>query len=349
MCAPVLIALGVAAAGASIYGAVQQGNAAKQSARAIAEQNAATMEAQNKGFTQRLAATGAQTDAQTEAQRNMLLDETNISNTMRDRQGTALTVQQDILGAMNKEEGGYADAGKQAANLLLDQTDAGHLAQSQTDWQTQAASLLDASSVPALSGATEPGGTGDDPYTKAALARRAAEAATNIRSYGAKAARVSSYAAPLDLLQNETINSATGIMPAQQASKLLVASAPTILEPAQTAWGQAKDFGQASLAAANQAGQGALGLADLQYKNSTDIANLGQANATVTADNIAKQRQADAAWKASMGGVISGIGNLGMQALGYYGKLPGFLDMNKTAVNLPNGPVGDFNLDRKFA
>lgn len=320
MCSPTL-AVAAIGAGLSAYGTSQSASAQKQASNAIAQQNYETQAAQNEGFTSRLAATGAQTEAQKAAYQATLGNETDIANAMRARQAGAFQQQQDILDTANKAQEGFRGAGYANADDLMGKTSGANLNQAQTDWQTQAGSLLDAN-MPQFA---QTGGTGDDPYVNASLARRAAEAASNIRGYGAKTAKLGSYAAPLNTVGNAITDSQTGIMPAEMASKLLSSSAPVLLAPAETAWGNAGKYGEAAIGATQQSGQMAQNIANLQYQDSTDLANLKQSDRTVTASNISEQAQADAAFKAQMGKLISGIGNLGLQGAGYYGKLPSWL------------------------
>ena len=322
MCDPVTLGVMAVSAGVSAYGANQSANAQKKAANAVADQNVATQAAQAQGFADRMKATSAQTEAQKSAFQSTLGDETNIADAMRASQRGALKQQQDTLGALNTQEEGLRGAGYAAADDLMGRTSGANMGQSQTDWQDQARTLLDASGVPAF-GTSEQ--TANDPEVNAALARRAAEAATNIRGYGAKASKLASYTAPLQLVQNAVQDTATGIMPAQVASKLLQSSSPVLLAPAETAWGNAQNYGSAAMSAAQQSGQAAQNIAGLQYQDSTDIANLNQSNRTVTAANIAEQAKADAAYQEAMGGVISNIGNMGLQGAGYYGTVPSFL------------------------
>jgi len=333
MCDPVSIGVGLAVAGAgtSLYGMNQTANAQKAGANAIKEQNISDQIAQTKGFNQRLDATNAQTQAQKEAWQGTLTGQQQVADAMREGQSGAISRQQDVLGAVNDQEGALHETGMRYGNDLLDATSGANLGQAQTDWQHEAAHLLDTN----MPGGGD-SGTEDD-YTNAALTRRAAEAASNIRQYGSRAAKVASYRSPLDLIQNANTETATGIMPAAAASKLLQSSAPVMLAPSEQQWTNVTQAGQAGMSAVQQQGQTAQNIAGLQYANSTDIANLNQSNATVTADNISKQAQANAAYKAAMGNVISGIGNLGLQGAGYYGKLPGFLDMNKAPTFVDPG------------
>lgn len=320
MCSPTL-AVAAIGAGLSGYGMFQNARAQKDAANAIAQQNRETMAAQNEGFTSRLAATAAQTEAQKAAYQATLGNERDIANAMRARQQGAFQQQQSILDTANKAQEGFRGAGYANADALMGQTSGANLGQAQTDWQNQGASLLDAN-MPAFA---QTGGTGDDPYVNQSLARRAAEAAANIRGYGAKTAKLGSYGAPFNTIGNAITESQTGIMPADMASKLLSSSAPVLLAPAETAWTNAGRYGEAAIGAAQQSGQMAQNIANLQYQNSTDLANLKQSDRDVTAANISEQAQADAKFKAAMGNVISGIGNLGLQGAGFYGKLPSWL------------------------
>src|ERR1700749_3210164 len=98
MCDPLTIGLGVASAATSAYGSVQSANAQKKAANAVADQNAATQAAQKEGFPQRLAATGAQTEAQKQAFQSTLSNEQQIADAMRGSQRGAIQQQQDTLG-----------------------------------------------------------------------------------------------------------------------------------------------------------------------------------------------------------------------------------------------------------
>ena len=255
-----------------------------------------------------------------------------IADAMRGGQTSAIEGQQDLLAGMNAEEGGYRDQGYANADDLMGKTSGENLAGAQSDWNSQAAHLLDANYP--VSGDS---GTSDG-VTNAALSRRAAEAATNIRAYGSKASQVGSYAAPLRTIQNAVTDSQTGIMPSAMASKLLQNSQPVLMSPSQTAWGNAGKYGEAAMGAAAAAGQSAQNIAGLQYQDSTDIANLTQADKATTAANIAEQAKADAAYKASMGQVFSSLGNLGLQGAGYYGKLPSFLQTGTPAFDMSQIP-----------
>ena len=327
MVLPLAIALGLGGAGLglSIFGASKSAKAAKAAAEAIARENEEKTRAQNQGFTARMAATDAQTTGEVAAQTGMLEDKGRIAEAMRTSQRGALEGREKVLGGLNAQQEYLRSIGFASADQLMDRTSGANLAQSQQDWQDQAATLLDASNLAPLSGADQPGGTGDDPYTKAALKRRAAESAATIRKFGSLAAKVNSYAAPMNLVGNAVQESQTGIMPAQVASKLFQDSAPTLLAPSEVAWDNAGRFGEASMDVADQRGTNALGIAGLQYKNSTDIADLVQANRTTTAGNVSAQAQADAAYKAAIAGIYSGIGSTLMQGAGQYGPLPGFL------------------------
>jgi hypothetical protein len=111
----------------------------------------------------------------------------------------------------------------------------------------------------------------------------------------------------------------------QVADKLLSSGTPIRLLPTQLAYRNAGDFGQAETSAIQSNTQGQLQLAGLDYGNTTGAANLGQQNANVAAANTAAQAKQDALWGQQMGGILSGLGNLGMYGAGYYGGGPEWL------------------------
>jgi len=339
MCDPVVTPiLAAVSLGTSIYGGVQQANAQRSAANAIAQQNAADIAAQNQGFTQRMEATQAQTQAQQQAFQQTIANRAQIADTMRQQQQGAFQANQSVLGAENTQQEALRAVGDQAAQNLLSQTSAPQLAQSQSDYQTQAANMLGNANVPALT-AQGPSSGVNDPATNAALARRTAEAAANIRQYGATAAKVGSYNAPLNLIGNAITNTQTGIMPAAAASQLLQSGSNLRLAPSQLLWTQAGQYGNAADLAAQSSGQNALQLASLKYNNATQLADLQQSDTERAAQNAANQAAANAAYQQQMGQVISGIGNIGSYATGRYGTLPGFLDKypNTTTPPLPAG------------
>jgi hypothetical protein len=329
MCDPVTATLAVAGGAMGLYGASQQASAQKKAANAIAEQNQADIAAQTQGYAQRLADTKVQTEAQKAAWNTTMGNVNQIADTMRTTQNSALDAQASVNDAANQQEAGYRAQGQQAAGDLLDTTSAGNMQQAQMDWESNVRDLL----TPYMPQGSTAVGTGDDPEVAAAVARRTAQAATNIRQWGADNAKVGSYVAPMTLVQNAITNAKTGIMPAQIASDLLQSSYPVLENPARQSWSDAGTYGAAATAAAQQAGQNALDVAGLRFQNDQGLANLQQANTEQAAANKASQATADAQFQAQMGALISGIGNLGLQGAGYYGKLPGFLTKTPVAIS----------------
>src|SRR5215472_10378917 len=165
MCDPVVTPiLAAVSLGTSIYGGVQQANAQRSAANAIAQQNAADIAAQNQGFTQRMEATQAQTQAQQQAFQQTIANRAQIADTMRQQQQGAFQANQSVLGAENTQQEALRAVGDQAAQNLLSQTSAPQLAQSQSDYQTQAANMLGNANVPALT-AQGPSSGVNDPAT----------------------------------------------------------------------------------------------------------------------------------------------------------------------------------------
>jgi hypothetical protein len=239
----------------------------------------------------------------------------------------ALKSYQDVLNTENTQAEKLRASGDQQAQQLLAQTNAASLAKAQQDQQTQAQTLLAANMPPAPAGpqATDPsGGTNavaNDPTHQAAGARRTAEAATNIRDYGSKIGALSAYDAPTNAINLAVSANKTGIMPAQTADYLLRSGSGARLLPSQVAYQAATGEGQTQLGLIGSRGQNALDAAGLSYGNAVDIANLGQSDATTLAANKAAQAKQDAAYQQSLGGIVSGIGNLGLYGAAYYGGL----------------------------
>jgi hypothetical protein len=328
MCEPISagIAAGVGAL-ASVYGAVQASNAQSKAASAIREQNQATSTAQQDAFNQRLQAGLAQTAGQTSAMEQTFQDQQAAGRQAGQTQMTALKSYQDVLNTENTQAENLRQTGDQQAQTLLAQTNAAALAKAQQDRQTQAQTLLAANMPPAPAGPqpTDPsGGTNavaNDPASRAAGARRTAEAATNIRDYGSKIGTLSAYDAPANAINLAVSANKTGIMPAETADYLLRSGSAARLLPSQVAYGAATGEGQTQLGLIASRGQNALDAAGLSYGNATDIANLGQSDATTLAANKAAQAKQDAAYQQSLGGIVSGVGNLGLYGAAYYGGL----------------------------
>jgi len=331
MCEPIsvgtAISLGAAAlgAGASVYGAVQSSNAQKQAANAISQQNLATSQAQQQAFNQRMQASLAQTAGQTAAMEQTFQDQQAAARQTGQAQMGALKSYQDVLDTENTQADRLRQTGDKAAQDLLQRTNAQALATSEQQRRDQAASLLAANmpAAPAGPEATDPsGGTNavaNDAVSRAASARRTAEAATNIRDYGAKIGKLSAYDAPVQDVNLAIADNKTGIMPAQTAEYLLRSGSNTRLLPSQVAYQAATGEGQTQLDLIASRGQNALDAAGLSYGNAIDIANLGQSDANTLAANKAAQEKQDAAYRQSLGGIVSGIGNLGLYGAGYFG------------------------------
>jgi hypothetical protein len=347
MCEPIsvgtAISLGAAAlgAGASVYGAVQSSNAQKQAANAISAQNLATSQAQQQAFNQRMQASLAQTAGQTAAMQQTFQDQQAAARQTGQAQMGALKSYQDVLDTENTQADRLRQTGDTAAQDLLQRTNAQALATSEQQRRDQAASLLAANmpAAPAGPEASDPsGGTnavGNDAVARAASARRTAEAATNIRDYGAKIGKLSGYDAPVQDVNLAVQANKTGIMPAQTADYLLRSGSAARLLPSQVAYGAATGEGQTQLALIGSRGQNALDAAGLSYGNAIDIANLGQSDATTLAANKAAQAKQDAAYQQSLGGIVSGIGNLGLYGAAYYGGLGKSLLPGSTPAPVP--------------
>jgi hypothetical protein len=319
------IAAGVSAAtaiGGTVMSAQSQSNAAK----AIAQQNQAMQTAQSQAFTQRMQAQQQQTDAQTAAMQQTMGNRDAAATLMRQNQAAALTRQSDIVNAQNTQAETLRRTGDQAAQDLLSRTAAPVLDASQTGAQVQNAALL-SPNLPQGPGPTDPAG---DPMVSAASNRRLAEAATNIRDYGSKLGRVASYQQPLADIGQAIAANKVGIMPAQTAEALLRSGNQTRLLPAQVQFRGAGELGQVQDAMIQSRGQGMLDTAALSYGNATNIANLGQADAEMIAKNRAGQAEQDAAYAKQVGGIISGIGQLGLYGAGYKWGGPSWLNPSVT-------------------
>lgn len=317
MCDPVSIGLAVAGTAASLYGGMQSASAQRSAANAVATQNRQMQLAQNEGFTQRLQAGLRQTGAQTAASEETLASRSGAADQMRQAQMAAMKNYQDAIDAQNAQAESLRQTGDTAAQTLLKATTGDQLAGAQTQRQAQQEALAAAQTPtgPETSNPT-PGG---DQVQQGALKRRMAEAATNIRTYGSRIAASDAYAAPAQQVRLAAGDTAYGIMPAQQAERLLGSGSAVRLMPGKTAYGSATGLGQAQDLLLQSRGQSALEGAGLSYGNAVDLANLQQSNEQTTAKNIADQAQADAAYKASQGQMISSLGKLALYGAGYFG------------------------------
>jgi hypothetical protein len=347
MCDPVSIGLAAVGAATSIYGASQQAAATKAQSQAIADADAANQRAQQQAFTTRNQAAQQQTAAQLAASQQTLSDESQRAALTGQQQMAALRNYQTTLQAENTQADTLRNTGDAAAQQLLQQTNAPTLDAAQQQRTAQTAALL-ATNMPQGPQPGDPSGNDpvqNDPAAQAAGARRTAEAATNIRNYGGKIATLSGYDAPTQQVGLANLNTATGIMPAQLAAKLLAAGNATRLLPTQIAYGAATAEGNTGLSAIQSRGQNALDAAGLSYGNATDIANLTQSNADVLAKNKLDQATANAAYQKSQAGIISGLGNLALYGAGYSaggGKIPGLSSLSSlfggSAPNADYGP-----------
>jgi hypothetical protein len=312
--------------GATIYGASQQSAAQSRAADLVRQQNQADTTAQNQAFTQRIAATRDQSNAQFANNQRQFQDQTTNAAEMRAAQEAALQRQNDTINQENQSAEGIRRQADQRAQDLLQATSGPVQDQSQKDYQDQQAALLAAAQAPGPTGpaATDPSGSGaststNDPVMKTALARRMGIAAANVRQYGADIARVGSYGAPLQATGLAIAENQGGIMPAESAARLLSAGSGVRLLPSQIAYRGATDQGTAADAMIRENAAQQNQLAGLGYSNATAGANLFQSDATTAAANKAAQAKADAAWQSQLGGLFSGIGNLAGYGAGLFG------------------------------
>jgi hypothetical protein len=330
MCSPALAVAGVSAA-ASLGGMYMSNQAQQRQAKSIGAQNAAMQAAQNSAFFERMNSARRQSDAQYATMQQGIEDQKAAADRMRASQNMAIEHRQELLAATNAQAEALRARGDTAAADLLERTNLEALDRAQDARVDQSQLLLDQSgavpggSVPEGPSAADPGASGTSTETDGAVARRMAQAATNIREYGQKLAKTASYGQPMNTVGLATADNRTGIMPMQVADKLLSSGTPIRLLPTQLAYRNAGDFGQAETGAIQRNTQAHLDIAGLDYGNSTAAANLGQQNAGVAAANTAAQAKQDALWGQQMGGILSGLGNLGMYGAGYYGGGPEWL------------------------
>jgi len=309
MCNPLLIAAGVGLAG-SIGGGIMASQAQSKAASAIRQQNLTDTEAQQVAFQQRLNAGTAQTQAQLEAARQTTADRNTNFTQMRQQQIAAQDRQKQILDAENAAAEQLRATGDTQAQTLLQNTSGDQLAQGQAAAAQRANLLLD-QNTPQGPSPTDPQGTAGDSVTGQAIARRLAQASSNVRTYGAKAADLMSYQQPGQDIAMAILNNKYGIMPAQSAEQLLRSGNTTRLLPAQVQFRNAGDLGQATDQLIATRGQGALDAASLIYGNTVTGANLQQNDATTIAANKAAQEKQEAAFQQQVAGLVSGVGQLG--------------------------------------
>jgi len=329
MCEPVSIAMGVAGLAASMYGAASSAGAARDAANATAKANAWNMQAQNQAFQQRMGAADRQTQQQLATMQQTMADRNAAANVMRSQQSRSMDQQQQTLAEENaRAEALRAQGDEQSQKLLSDTSQEAQLA-AQAARENQQGLLLE-TNMPGR------GPGPDDPMsdkTKSAVARRLAEASTNVRDYGSKIARASAYEQPLLETQLAIAGNKLGIMPAQAADQLLRTGAPVRALPNQIAFRTAGTEGAAADELIRSAGQSGLDTSGLQYANAVTGANLGQANVGVQAKNMSDQAHADAAYKQAVAGLFGQLGQLGLYGAGMRG-------FGGTGAAAPLGAVG---------
>ena len=318
MCDPVSIGLAAVGAASSLYGTVQQTSIANQQAKNVQAQNIADMTAQNTAFQARNQAGLQQTAAQFNAQQATMDARNQAFSQMRGQQTSALQQYQDTLKAQNEQADALRQTGDTAAQQLIQDTSGPQLAAAQTAQAAQAAQLLQSNQQPGGPQPTDPSGAvSNDAVTQGALARRTAEAATNIRNYGAKVGQLASYDAPAQQTALAIAANKYGIMPAQAAESLLQSGSKIQLLPSQVNYQAATGLGTAQDQLIQAKGQSALDTAGLTYGNAVDIANLNQSNAQTLAANQEKQTEANLNAQAAQAKAIGNLGNLALYGAGY--------------------------------
>lgn len=325
MCEPTSIAIGAAVLGAglSMYGQSQAAGAARSSANATREANQRMQIAQNDAFTQRMGAARRQTDAQSDVMNQTMTDRYAAAGQMRQQQQSAMDAAQETLARENATAQSLREQGDRKAQELIAQTSAEEQAKAEAQ-RAQRQNLLLDQNMPDIGG---PSNVSPTDETGKALARRGAEAATNVRAYGAKVAATAAHGQPLLEIGNAIANNKFGIMPAEVADRLLRSGADTRMLPNQIAFRNATSEGGAMDELIRSRGQAGLDTAGLEYGNTMTGANLRQSNENVLAQNAADQAKADAAYKQQLAGIWGQLGQLATYGAGYYGggfgKTPG--------------------------
>jgi len=325
MCDPVSLTIGGIAASTalSLYGSQQSAKAASSAARATQDANLRTEQAQNTAFNQRMGAASRQTDAQTAVMRQTMQDRFTADQQMRDAQSRAMDLNKENLARENQTAESLRAQGDTQAQDLLAKTNADRLAASEAQ-RAQSQNLLLDQNMPTTGpgpSTTDPTG-GMDSQTKGALARRGAEAATNVREYGAKVAKMASYGQPMMDVGQAIAGNKFGIMPAETADQLLRAGAPTRALPGQIAFRSAGTEGASLDELIRSRGQSGMDTAGLEMGNATGLANLRQGNENVLAGNTLGQAKADAAYQQQLAGIWGQLGQLGLYGAGYFGGSP---------------------------
>jgi len=304
--------VGAASAGA---GAIMSSNAQRSASRAIQNQNQINAIGQNQAFQERMNAGIAQTQAQLDAARTTMADRAQNFTQMRQGQINAQQHETDILNAENAAAEQLRATGDTQAQQLLAATTQQKLQEGQAAAAQHANLLLD-QNAPQGPAPTDPQPTAGDTVTGQAIAKRLAQASSNVRTYGAKAADLMSHSQPGQDVGMAILNNKYGIMPAQAAEALLRSGSSTRLAPAQVAFRNAGDLGSAADTLIASRGQGDLDTAALIYNNKVQGSNLAQNDIQTLAANNTAQATADAQYQQSLGNLVSGIGNLGLYGAG---------------------------------
>jgi len=190
MCDPVSAGIATAVgAAASLAGTYMGAQAQRQQASAIAAANRQTQLAQNQGFTQRMQAGLQQTQAQTAAAQETIQSRNQAAMQMRQQQMKSLQDYQDTINAQNSQAQALRQTGDIAGQQLLAETNPQALAAAEEQRRQQSAELLEANLPPSPDATSPDNAVSGDPVQRGALARRTAEAATNVRQYGQRIAR----------------------------------------------------------------------------------------------------------------------------------------------------------------
>ena len=329
MCDPVSIGMAVVGVASTLYGASSSAGAARDAANATARANQMNIQAQNQAFTSRMAAADRQTQQQLATMQQTMADRNTAAGIMRQQQSRAMDQQQQNLAEENLRAEALRAQGDEQSRKLLDETSQDAQLRAQAQREAEQGQLLAAN-------VTDRGPGPDNPMsdkTKAAVARRLAEASTNVRDYGSKIAKASAYEQPLLQTQLAIASNKLGIMPAQAADTLLRSGASVRALPSQVAFRTAGSQGAAADEIIRSAGQSNLDTSSLEYGNKVALANLGQANTGVQAKNMSDQAHADAAYKQAIAGLFGQLGQLGLYGAGMRG-------FGGTGSAAPIGAVG---------
>jgi hypothetical protein len=319
MCEPTTLAIaGLAGTAISAAGSYDSAQQQKKASQAIADQNWQTTQAQNKAFDTRMQAQTQRTTSDYNSYMQQIADQQASAAQMRQQQSGALSRQEQVLNAENQQAEAIRASADAQSQQMLNQTSAANLQQSQDDARTRAnAAIETAVNDPNSPSPSSP--TGADDQSQAAMSRRLSQAATNVRDYGQRISNVGSYSQPLQTVSEAVRGNQFGIMPAQEAGKLLQSGAGVRLLPTQLEYQGAATTGSAMDQLLSSRGEGQRGISALDASNQTAGANLQQSDTDTLAANRTAQIKADTDYNKSIGNVISSLGNLGAYGAGYYG------------------------------